>query len=270
MTDPDRRRLLGQFIRTHREALAPEPAASRRRTPGLRREELAARAGMSATWCTFIEQGRDVQVSAHALGRLAEALALTRAERAYLFELAGRRDPQAPAPDESADAPASLKAAVSAAAHPAYGLDRLWNACCWNEAAAHLFVGWLDADHQRNLLRFVFADESARRLIDNWKDRARRLLAEFRTDFSRSLNDPRLRDLVDGLRRDSALFDAEWQTQTVLGREGGRRGFTHPQDGALVYTQHSFAPADRPDTKFVLLIPERNGAPQTRRAGQKV
>ena len=87
------------------------------------------------------------------------------------------------------------------------------------------------------------------------------MLAEFRADYSRSLNDPRLRDLVDGLRRDSALFDAEWQAQTVLGREGGRRAFTHPQDGPLVYTQHSFAPTDRPDTKFVLLVPDSNAAP---------
>lgn len=261
MTDPDRRRLLGQFVRTHREGLAPEPAAGRRRTPGLRREELAARAGISATWCTFIEQGRDVQFSAHALGRLAEALALTPAERDYLFELADRRDPRAPQRDESANAPASLQAAVSAATHPAYGLDRLWNACCWNGAAAHLFVGWLDTDHQRNLLRFVFVAPAARRLIDDWQNRGRRLLAEFRADYSRSLNDPRLRDLVDGLRRDSALFDAEWQAQTVLGREGGRRAFTHPQDGPLVYTQHSFAPTDRPDTKFVLLVPDSNAAP---------
>lgn len=256
MTDPDRRRLLGQFVRAHRERLAPEPAVGRRRTPGLRREEIAARAGISATWCTFIEQGRDVQFSPHALGRLAEALALTAAERAYLFELADRRDPQAPAPDESGNAPASLQAAVSAAIHPAYGLDRLWNACCWNDAAIDLFVGWLDADRQRNLLRFVFVEPAARQLIDDWQNRARRLLAEFRADFSRSLNDPRLRELVEGLRRDSAFFDAEWQAQSVLGREGGRRAFRHPQHGLIVYTQHSFAPSDRPDTKFVLLVPE--------------
>lgn len=256
MTDPDRRRLLGQFVRAHRERLAPEPAMGRRRTPGLRREEIAARAGISATWCTFIEQGRDVQFSPHALGRLADALALTPAERAYLFELADRRDPQAPAPHESANAPASLQAAVRAALHPAYGLDRLWNACAWNDAAADLFVGWLDADHQRNLLRFVFVEPAARQLIDDWQNRARRLLAEFRADFSRSLNDPRLRDLVEELRRDSDFFDGEWQAQTVLGREGGRRAFRHPRRGLVSYTQHSFAPSDRPDTKFVLLVPE--------------
>lgn len=261
MTDPDRRRLLGHFVRAHRESLAPETAGGRRRTPGLRREELAAKAGISPTWCAFIEQGRDVQVSAPALSRLAQALALTRAERAYLFELADRRDPEAPAPAEIADAPASLQAAVGAVAYPAYGLDRLWNACCWNAAAAHLFVGWLSDGAQRNLLRFVFTEPAARTLIGNWKDRARRLLAEFRTDYSRGLNDPRLREMVEGLRRDNAFFDSEWNAQIVLGREGGRRTFVHPDDGNLAFTQYSYAPADRPDYKFVLLVPEKeNGA----------
>jgi transcriptional regulator with XRE-family HTH domain len=254
-SEADRKTQLGAFIRAHRESLAPEPSAGRRRTPGLRREELADRAGISATWCAWIEQGRDVQVSPQALARLAQALALTRAERAYLFELAGRRDPQAPAPDETAEAPASLREAVAALAYPAYGLDRLWNACCWNEAAAGLFTGWLSADCQRNLLRFVFVEPAARTLIPHWQDRARRLLAEFRADYSRGLNDPRLRAMVDGLRLDSALFNREWNAQSVRGREGGLRHFMHPVEGALTYMQHSFSPADRPDYKLVILVP---------------
>ncbi len=254
-SEADRKTQLGAFIRAHRESLAPEPSAGRRRTPGLRREELADRAGISATWCAWIEQGRDVQVSPQALARLAQALALTRAERAYLFELADRRDPQATAPDETAEAPASLREAVAALAYPAYGLDRLWNACCWNVAAAGLFTGWLSADCQRNLLRFVFVEPAARTLIPHWQDRARRLLAEFRADYSRGLNDPRLRAMVDGLRRDSALFNREWNAQSVRGREGGLRHFMHPVEGALTYMQHSFSPADRPDYKLVILVP---------------
>ncbi|MFX4470309.1 hypothetical protein ABTA54_19585, partial [Acinetobacter baumannii] len=72
------------------------------------------------------------------------ALALTRAERAYLFELAGRRDPEAGPPEPAADAPPALQAALAALTVPAYGLDRFWTACCWNEPAARLFRGWLD------------------------------------------------------------------------------------------------------------------------------
>src|SRR5215475_7587947 len=173
------RRLLGAFIRAHRERVPPEGQSVRRRTPGLRREELAARAGISPTWYTWLEQGRSVQASPEALARIADALLLSRAERAYLFQLAGRGDPGVPS-DTAADAPASLLAIVAQLSQPAYGLDRLWNACCWNDAASRLFRGWLDGDHHRNLLRFVFLDPAARRLIPDWELRARRVLAEFR------------------------------------------------------------------------------------------
>jgi transcriptional regulator with XRE-family HTH domain len=254
MLGPDRRRDLGAFLRSHRERLRPDLATGRRRTPGLRREEVADRAGISPTWYAWIEQGRDVQVSGPALARLAGALALTKAERAYLFELAGRHDPDAADPDPSADAPASLAAAVAATAHPAYGLDRHSDALCWNGAAARLFRGWLDGP-DRNLLRFVFLAPAARTLIPDLEERARRLLAEFRADYGRSLSDPRTRALVEGLRRESLLFARLWDEQDVRDRTGGLRRFVHPEDGPVAYVQHGFSPADRPDCKLVLLVP---------------
>jgi transcriptional regulator with XRE-family HTH domain len=255
MLDDDQRKLLGEFVRAHRERLAPEQPAGRRRTPGLRREELAARAGISATWCAWIEQAREVQASPHALSRLATALRLTRAERAYLFELAGRRDPEGEAHANIEEAPASLSAMVEAVGHPAYGLDRFWNACCWNEAAAKLFTGWLSDGCQRNLLRFIFLEPNARVLIRAWEDRARRVLAEFRADYSHSFNDPQMNAMLDALRRESALFSAIWKEQAVLDREGGLRAFTHPAHGELVFIQHTYRPTDQSDHKLVLLIP---------------
>ncbi|WP_211109658.1 helix-turn-helix transcriptional regulator [Azospirillum oleiclasticum] len=256
MLDPDQRRLLGAFVRAHRERLSPEnPAGRRRRTPGLRREELAARAGISATWCAWIEQGREVRASPETLGRLARALALTRAERAHLFELAGRRDPDAAAPEPADDAPPSVAALVVSLPHPAYGLDRFWNASCWNEPAARLFRGWLGEGLPRNLLRFVFLDAAARGLIPDWEARARRLLAEFRVDYGHALNDPRMRALVEGLRTESPLFAAAWSEQTVLDREGGVRLFAGPDGRPLRFRQHSFCPSDRPDHKLVVLLP---------------
>ena len=91
---PDQRRLLGEFVRAHRERVWPRAATGRRRTSGLRREELAALAGISVTWCTWIEQGRAVQTSPEALGRISQALSLSRAEHDYLFKLSGRVDPE--------------------------------------------------------------------------------------------------------------------------------------------------------------------------------
>ena len=254
MLDADQRRLLGEFVRAHRERAAPPAAAGGRRTPGLRREELAGRAGISVTWCAWIEQGRPVQASPEALSRIAHALSLSRAERLYLFELAGRADPEA-SRGSSADAPPALIAAVEAIRHPAYGLDRFWNACAWNAAAARLFHGWLDGNCQRNLLRFVFLDAQARALIPAWKARARRLLAEFRADFARTFRDAEVRTFIETLRRESAFFAECWDEQAVQIREGGPRLFNHPHDGLVSFIQHSFAPAGRPDHKLVILTP---------------
>jgi transcriptional regulator with XRE-family HTH domain len=254
MLHDDQRRLLGEFVRAHRERARPAAPSGRRRTPGLRREELAARAGISTTWCTWIEQGRPVQASPETLGRLARALALTPAERAYLFELAGRLDPDLPE-ETQGHTPASLAASVKAVRYPAYGLDRLWNACAWNAAAARLFVGWLDADHQRNLLRFVFLQESARVLIPDWRERARRLLAEFRADFGHTFRDAQVKAFIDRLKAESPLFARTWEEQDVQRRHGGLRTFAHPRDGRLSFEQHTFSLAERPDYKLVVLTP---------------
>ena len=195
-----------------------------------------------------------MQASPEALGRIAQALSLSPAERDYLFELAGRVDPEGPR-GSSADAPPSLIAAVRGIRDPAYGLDRLWNACCWNEAAARLFHGWLDGDRQRNLLRYVFLEPSARALIPAWEDRARRLLAEFRADFARTFRDAEVKIFVETLRSESALFAEAWDQQAVQIREGGPRLFNHPHDGLVSFTQHSFAPTERPDYKLVINTP---------------
>ena len=257
MTD-DQRKMLGQFVRSHRERVTPDPQVRRRRTPGLRREELAARAGIGVTWCAWIEQGRDVSVSPATLARLADALSLTPAERAYFFELAAKRDPDAPQASAISRAPEAVGALVAILPHPAYGLDSVWNACCWNAAAKHLFGNWLIQGRQNNLLRYTFCDPSARKLLPDWKERARRILAEFRADYSRHLNDTALNLLVCELQAESKLFAQEWQSQTVIAREGGLRSFRHPSDGLLTYTQHTFCPAQRPDYKVVSLFPVAN------------
>jgi transcriptional regulator with XRE-family HTH domain len=261
-TSIERRRELGDFIRARRERLPPAAAGltapARRRTPGLRREEVAQLAGLSTTYYTWIEQGRDVSMSPVALARLATALRLGRAERAYLFELAGKRDPQ-PGDAEADDLPPAVAACVAAIASPAYVLDRLWNARAWNEAAERLFIGWLDAAEDRhpdrNLLRFIFLEPGARSLICDWDARARRVTAEFRAHAGAHLNDRALHDLVDDLRRKSADFARLWEQHGVLGREGGERTFDHPRDGFLRYEQVTFDLAEHADIKLTILVP---------------
>jgi transcriptional regulator with XRE-family HTH domain len=256
------RQELGEFVRAHRERLTPEMlgihGSGRRRTPGLRREEVAQLAGFSVTWLVWIEQGRDVSVSATALARLARALRLSRAERAYLFELAGKADPQSAAVN-TAPLDRPLLAAVEAISWPAYILDRYWTAIAWNRAAADLFVDWLDGDQDRNLLRYIFLSAAAPVLICDFEDRAHRVLAEFRIDYSRHLDDPDMRALVEEMLRESRSFASAWDHHSVTSREGGTRSFAHPVHGLLLYEQLSFALAGHPDVKLVLLAPMAAG-----------
>ncbi len=262
------RRALGDFLRAQRAKLGPASLGlgegQRRRTPGLRREEVAQGCGMSATWVTWLEQGRDVSASPAALASLARTLQLTPAERAYLFELAGRRDPAAPAAGEGMDVPAALAEAVAAISAPAYVLDRVWNARCWNASAARLFVGWLDRGSDRNLLRYVFLEPQARTVIPDWPARARRVLAEFRAESGRHLDDPALTALVEALRAKSPVFARGWSAHEVVEPIGGERSFDHPRDGRLFYEQTVFTPATRPDFRLVVLLPRR----KVRRGGR--
>jgi transcriptional regulator with XRE-family HTH domain len=254
MLDDRQRSLLGEFVRAHRERLRPRAGTGRRRTPGLRREELAVSAGISSTWCAWIEQGRPVQPSPETLSRLAAALELSAAERAYLFKLAGRIDPAGPGEDDGA-APEALRLIVEALPTPAYGLDRLWNARCWNAPAAHLFRGWLDSEADRNLLRFTFLEPIARELIPDWQTRALRLLGEFRADYGGHFRDAGVRALVESLSAASPLFAKAWEGQDVLPRAGGLRSFRHPTDGELNYQQFTYSPLEHPDFKLVMLTP---------------
>jgi hypothetical protein len=187
--------------------------------------------------------------------RVALALALTPAERAYLFELAGRRDPDAPPTRQFITTPDSVSALVTALPFPAYGLERLWNACFWNAGAGRLFAGWLGTGEQRNLLRYTLTSSKARTLIPDWEGYARRILAEFRADCARMLSDPDLDALVNGLREEYDLFAREWDSQSVSAREGGLRRCRHSDGTFLHFDQHNFQAAERPDYKLVVLVP---------------
>jgi transcriptional regulator with XRE-family HTH domain len=254
----EQRRRLGAFLRARRERLTPADAGihggpARRRTPGLRREEVAQLCGLSPTWYTWLEQGRDVSMSPAALARIADGLHLTAAERAYFFELARKGDPDAPPEGGHGALAGPLVAALATIAAPAYVLDRSWHACGANAAAHHLFERWLGGP-EHNLLRYVFLDASARELICDWHGRARRLTAEFRADTARRMNDPELAALVDELGSASPEFAEAWADHSVLAREGGAREFNHPRDGLVRYEQLTLIPAARSGYKLVMLV----------------
>ncbi|WP_036665512.1 helix-turn-helix domain-containing protein [Paludibacterium yongneupense] len=251
---------LGRFLRAVRERLRPEqvglPAGLRRRAPGLRREEAASLCGISPTWYTWIEQGRSTAISVATLSALADGLRLTPAERAYLFGLAERADPEqaAPAPNDEP----RLRLLVDAVASPAYLLDRHWDAVCWNAAAAELFSAWLGPESgsgaRRNLLDYVFLDPEAKALIADWDERARRLVAEYRADSAHWHGDPVCLAHIGQLDQASTDFAAAWRSQQVMAREGGRRRFHHPLRGDCEYLQYTLRVAQQPDLKLIVLV----------------
>lgn len=259
-----RRKELGDFLQVLRQRCAPQdfgfPAGSRRRTQGLRREEVAQLASISPTWYTWIEQGREVNVSAEVLDRLAQVLKLTRSERDYLFEMADRRDPAGSSHDELDEAPQILVAMLADMQMPAYLMGRTWDLLAWNTQAAMLFTGWLDVVDQQspqrpNLLRFVFLLSEARTLVDQWDVRAKRIVAEFRADCRSRLEEPALQRLVNELTQSSPEFALFWQQHDVLERQGGERGFHHPQLGDVTFQQFTLHPVDQEQLKLVLLKP---------------
>lgn len=258
---------LGAFLRAQREMLAPEkvglPAAGRRRTSGLRREELAQLSRISTTWYTWIEQGRDVCVSPSTLSRLAQALQLAPAAREYLFNLANVKDPNRQ--PEALPLGTQVKAALQHMDCPAYLLDGVWNVLDWNAQAQALFCGWLGEDPQPNLLQFMFVNPLAKQLVVDWPERARRVVAEFRAESSHYSHEL-MRELIMQLCRDSREFERWWTQQAVMAREGGERRFHHATTGQeITYQQQTFHPALHQEFKLVMLIPADSGAGLTPR-----
>jgi len=259
MDEAGKRKALGDFIKTQRTQLSAAElrlgGSTRRRTPGLRREEVAQLCDISVTWYTWIEQGRTVSVSAAALARIAEALHLSRAKRAYLFELSGKKDPQAQ-DLQAEDIAEEILAVTGNIKSPAYLLDRHWNAVAWNRAAKTLFVGWLDQKGgSKNLLEYTYCAPQAALLISDWEQRASRLAAEFRADCGMYLDEPEIARLVARLGSASKAFQRAWNLHDVVEKEGGERRFTHPTLGQLAYRQVNLRVANRPELKLVMLLP---------------
>jgi PAS domain-containing protein len=243
------RRELSEFLTRHRKKLTPAdvglPSHGRRRTPGLRREEVAALAGVGLTWYTWFEQGRGIQVSQKFLLGVARALKLDDAECSHLFLLAHGRPPPPEAHQWLSVAPLVQQLMDDLAARPAYVLNLRWDVIAWNAAAGELF-GFGAREHEmRNLLRMVFADPAMRRRLPAWRDDAPKLLAQFRYDLAVAPDDPAMLALVEDLKHLSADFRRWWQMPdsdqarrgigSVTTADGGRLDFLHQ---TLVVDEH--------------------------------
>jgi transcriptional regulator with XRE-family HTH domain len=243
----DRRQTdLAQFLRSRRERLTPVaaglPSGQRRRTPGLRREEVAELAGIGSGWYTFLEQGRDVRPSEGALLRIARALQLNRAEKKYLLDLALESAPRSRA--EEVVTPVLRSMVTRALASPAGVLGQRWDLLEYNPAANAVF----DFEHAPacNILRLYFTPE-ARALLPNWPYAARQIVTEFRASNARFLRDPWIASFVDELKRESGEFSTWWAEQVVSEGSSGHLTCDHPFVGRLELEYTSLQPRDSPN-----------------------
>jgi len=251
---------LAEFLRSRRARLLPAdvglPPGARRRTPGLRREEVADLAGIGTTWYTWLEQGRDIRVSADVLDNLARALRLTPDERAHLFRVAHRQPPpRALAPWEEAS-PSARRLLATFGGAPAYIMGRRWDLLAWNAAATAVF-GDFEAlpDGERNMVRLIFTDGELRRRFVDWEGTARGVLALFRADRGRYADDPWFAEVIDDLRRVSPEFGRWWPRHDVRERAAERKEVEHPVVGRLVLEPTSLQLAGSSDLKLVVYAP---------------
>lgn len=254
----DHRAELAAFLRARRDAVTPEqvglPRGQGRRTPGLRREEVALLAGVSVTWYTWLEQGRRINASPDVLRAIGRALRLDDAGEAHLLALAQPADSPVEAPSEAPSALVRLIDALDPA--PAYVLGPRWEFLAWNAAEARLYppIEHLEGV-ERNLLWVLFAHPATRELIVDWDLHARQALAEFRAATSASRNDPVLADLVDRLCAVSAEFATWWAEHDVAAFETRLRRFRHPAAGELTFEYQLLAPAEWPTLRVVTQLP---------------
>lgn len=210
---------LAEFLRTRRERLSPEdlglPNGRRRRTPGLRREEVAALAGVGLTWYTWLEQGREIGVSADFLDNLARVLKLDAAERRHLFLLAHERPPAEPGKTFCTVPSLAGRLVEDLAPHAAYIINLRWDVLAFNPPADSLFGFAKHDSGRRNLLRLLFTDPAMRDAIVDWEDQAPAMLASFRRDFAAAREDADAKGVVAELEAVSPEFKRWWRSQDV-------------------------------------------------------
>jgi len=259
----DHRAALAEFLRARREALTPSqvglPAGRARRTPGLRREEVAMLAGVSVTWYTWLEQGRRINASADVLRAIGRALRLDAAGVDHLTAL-GQPATVTPAEVPSCgpdDVPSALRRLIAAfEPAPAYVLGPRWEFAAWNTAQARLYprIETLD-DDDRNLLWVLFSDPSTRQLIVDWDIHARQALAEFRASTTALRDDPAMVALVERLGAASDDFDRWWAEHDVARFETRLRRFNHPIAGLLTFEYQLLTPAEWPLLTVAVQLP---------------
>jgi transcriptional regulator with XRE-family HTH domain len=256
-----RRAELGEFLKARRARLSPGdfgmPAGARRRTPGLRREEVALLAGVGTTWYTWLEQGRDVRASLEVLEAVSRALRLSPAERAHVILLGrGEQAPPCKAPAEEVS-PTLRRLVENIGPGPAYLLGRRWDYLAWNRSFEKVF-SWEPGPEPlaSNHVWQWFMDPARRTLCSgDWATSARLLVAKFRADSARNIGDPVFEELISALESASPEFRKLWKRHEVAGSGDGHKELNHPLVGPLAFDHAVFRHGETGDLRLILYTP---------------
>lgn len=255
---------LGSYLRDRRTRLDPAAfgfGGGRRRTPGLRREEVASRANISPTWYTWLEQGRGGAPSADVLDRIAKGLMLTEPEREHLYMLGLGRPPEARYKQVDGISPRLQRVLDGMMLSPAIIKTAMWDVVGWNRAAAALLTDYsLLPREQRNILRLMFTGEKGRARNEDWDSVARFVVGAFRADMTRAgaHRSQEANGLVDELSRLSPEFEALWGDNDVGAHSEGVKRIRHPEAGLVKLEFSSFAVEGRPELGMIVYNPASN------------
>ena len=257
MTEPP---ALAAFLRARRERTSPRevglPVNGRRRTPGLRREEVAQLAGVGLSWYTWLEQGRDIHPSPQVLDAIARVLALDTAERAHLFHLA-RVELPLPEGDYPRQASPELRAIVAGLVpHPAFVTGPRADLLAWNRPAVAVFTDFGAMPPEgRNLLRWLFADPGRDHTAATWEDTAKHTLARFRAQHARRPDDPSFAALIEELSAASPEFRAWWPRHEVVAEQAGTKTIEGHALGTLRLHHLQSTPTSDPELRLTMYVP---------------
>ena len=258
-------RLRAEFLRRCRTRMNPTelglPESKRKRTQGLRREDVAALSGVSASWYTWLEQGRDMRVSDDMLERLCQTLRLSEDERVYLFSLVQHRSPRVRRGEARSEAPPEVVRMVDRLSVPSIAMNLRWDVLAWNRLNCVFFRDYgtlLPAD--RNLLEILFTRPVRYVSPADFESMARRLVARLRFDYSKNADDPRFDALIRRLDTQSPVFRRLWRIPEFSLRGYGIHRFNHPRYGALAFEHTSCVPDGHPNIRVVICLPENAAA----------
>ncbi len=251
---------LGTYLKDRRAKLDPSSFGlplKRRRTPGLRREEVAQRANVSATWYTWLEQGRGGAPSADVLDRIARAMMLTDVEREHIYLLGLGRPPEVRYHPPEGVTPRLQRLLDALTVSPAFIKTPAWDVVAWNEAAAAVFTDYENLPpKQRNILRLFFSSDAlARQMQKDWEHIARFIVAAFRADTVRAGAVAEVRALVDEMCATNPDFARMWRDNDVRTQGDGTKHLHNPLTGPIAMEYSAFAVDGRPDLGLTVYNP---------------